>query len=391
MILPRLAVRNLLGAGLRTWLNVIVLSFSFVAIIFLQGLYDGMNKDATRQMIEMEYGGGMYWQEKYDPYDPFTIQDAHGLLPAQASEWIQAGRATPILVVQGTLYPRGRTVPILLKGIDPGQKIVGIPAAALSREVPGAVPAVIGTRMAEQTGLRAGDSVTVRWRDANGAFDAADLEIVEVMKTTVSSVDAGLAWVPLGALQKMAGMEGHATVLVLAKGFGVGDELPGWIPKGLDVLLSDILALVRSKSAGASVFYVVLLFLALLAIFNTQVLSIFHRRKEMGTLMALGMTRGKIIQLFTLEGALHSVLAAAAAALYGIPILLYFSKKGWIMPKAVGDFGFAISERLFPAYSTSLVVGTIAFVWALTTFVSFLPTRKIAKLKPTEALRGSLP
>jgi ABC-type lipoprotein release transport system permease subunit len=61
------------------------------------------------------------------------------------------------------------------------------------------------------------------------------------------------------------------------------------------------------------------------------------------------------------------------------------------MPKAVGDFGFAISERLFPAYSTSLVVGTIVFVWALTTFVSFLPTRKIAKLKPTEAVRGSLP
>jgi len=34
----KLALRNLLGARLRTWLNVIVLSFAFVAIIGLQGV-----------------------------------------------------------------------------------------------------------------------------------------------------------------------------------------------------------------------------------------------------------------------------------------------------------------------------------------------------------------
>jgi hypothetical protein len=42
MIIPKLALRNLLGAGLRTWLNVVVLSLSFVLIIWLQGLYKGM-------------------------------------------------------------------------------------------------------------------------------------------------------------------------------------------------------------------------------------------------------------------------------------------------------------------------------------------------------------
>ena len=64
----------------------------------------------------------------------------------------------------------------------------------------------------------------------------------------------------------------------------------------------DIQELIADKTVGASILYAILLFLAMLAIFNTQVLSIFRRRHEMGTMMALGFTRGKVIGLFTLEG-----------------------------------------------------------------------------------------
>ena len=46
MIIPKLALKNVLGVGLRTWLNVVVLSLSFVLIIFSQGLLEGMNRQA---------------------------------------------------------------------------------------------------------------------------------------------------------------------------------------------------------------------------------------------------------------------------------------------------------------------------------------------------------
>ena len=108
----------------------------------------------------------------------------------------------------------------------------------------------------------------------------------------------------------------------------------------------------------------------------------------MGTLMALGMTRTKIIELFTLEGALHGVLAAVVAAIYGIPLLSYVARIGWELPGAADSIGFAIGERLFPTYSAALVAGTTTLVLLVTTVVSFLPTRKIADLKPIDALRG---
>ena len=110
----------------------------------------------------------------------------------------------------------------------------------------------------------------------------------------------------------------------------------------------------------------------------------------MGTLMALGMTRGNIIKLFTLEGAIHGIIAVCTSAIVGIPLLAYITKTGWEMPESVDSIGIAIGEKIFPTYSASLVLGTILLVLIVTTVVSFLPTRRIAKLKPTDALRGKL-
>ena len=109
----------------------------------------------------------------------------------------------------------------------------------------------------------------------------------------------------------------------------------------------------------------------------------------MGTLMALGMTRSKIIQLFTLEGAMHAVLAAFVAAVYGIPLLMYVASTGYGLPEATDSFGMAIGNRIFPTYSAGLIIGTTLLVLVVTTIVSYLPTRRIAKLKPTDALRGN--
>jgi ABC-type lipoprotein release transport system permease subunit len=370
-------------------LNVVVLSLSFVLIICLQGLYNGMGDQIKEAQIDVEYGGGQYWHESYDPYDPLTLEDAHGAVPDPILNKIDKDEATPVLITQATIYPEGRLQPILLKGIDPAQTVVNIPSQFLVQEN-GEIPALIGTRMAKSAGLKIGDMIIVRWRDAQGTFDARDVHIAQIMKTVVPAVDRGQIWIPLETMRELMGMQNEASLVVMAKDI---EELPvvsGWNFKSLEFLLADVEYLIKTKKTGGSIMYMFLLLLAMLAIFNTQVLSIFRRKKEMGTMMAMGFTRGKIIQLFTLEGAFHSVLAGITAAIYGIPFLVWFAKKGWAMPKGYDDFGIALGEKLFPIYTAGLVFGTVMLILTVTTIVSFLPTRKIAKLKPTDALRGRL-
>jgi ABC-type lipoprotein release transport system permease subunit len=391
--LLRLALKNLLGAGLRTWLNVFVLSLSFVLIIFTQGLLEGMNKQAEEAMIAAEVGGGHYQHPAYDPYDPLSLADAHGPVPDPLAALAAAGQAAPVLVIQGTIYPGGRLFTVRVKGIEPGQTVVDIPTSFLGTALAGdEIPVLIGDRMAKTTGLKKGDAFTLQWRDARGTFDARDAAVVAVMKTSVQTIDSGQVWVPLGRLREMTGLAGEATFAVLAQGAAVpaAGAAGGWVFRGQDDFLADLRAMVESKTAGSSILYAIFLALAMLAIFDTQVLSIFHRRREMGTLMALGFTRGKVIGLFTLEGMLNGVLAALVAAAYGIPLLTWMARTGWALPGDTDSYGFAIGERLFPSYGVGLVAGTTLIVLLTTTFVSFLPTRKIAKLKPTDALRGRM-
>lgn len=392
MLIPKLAYRNIAGAGIRTWLNVIVLSIAFVTIIWVQGLIEGMGKFAMDDMIDKELGGGQFWHRVYDPYDPLTVEDAHGQPAPQLTELVSKGLAQPVLITSGAIFPDGREQNLLIKGINPKQKIINLPTSVLETRDPDTIPALIGTRMAKQTGLKKGDFVTMRWRDIHGTFDAADIQIAEIMNVTVPSVDNGQVWIPIEDLRKMLqSAPDEATLFVLAKNIEtIPQESGDWIYRDLDYLMSDILAIIETKSASTTILYALLLGMALLAIFDTQVLAIFRRRKEMGTLMALGMTRSRIISLFTLEGAMHALLALLVGAVYGVPLLYLTAKKGIPLPEAMSDFGIAISNTLYPSYGAGLLVGTTLLILITVTVVSMIPTRKIVKLKPTDALRGKL-
>jgi len=386
MIAIKLAFRNLLGAGLRTWLNVSVLSFAFVLIIFHLGMIDGWNRQGRNDTIQWEAGQGQYWHPEYDRYDPFTIRDAHAPLSGEIAKLIKEDKLTPILITQTTIYPQGRMQGAVLKGIDPNQKILKLPSSDLNN-AQDIYSAIIGKRMAETTKLSVGDKVLVRWRDKNGTFDAREIQIISIFNCDVPSVDNGQMYIALKVLQEMMNMENEATFLVTAEKFDV-HNIESWEFKDLDFLLADFDKLIQSKKAGGVIMEGLLLIIALLAIFDTQVLSIFRRQKEIGTYIALGMTRSQVVGLFTVEGGAHSILAALLGAVYGIPLFLYLDTIG--ISFGTPDMGLTIAETIYPYYSFGLVFTTLVFVVLSATIVSYLPARKIAKMKPTDALKGKL-
>jgi putative ABC transport system permease protein len=389
MITLKLAFSNLLGAGLRTWLNVIVLSFSFVVIIWLKGMLDGWDRQAKNDMTSWELGGGQYWQKNYDPDDPFTLTDSHDKIPEKWNQLISGGELTPILIAQGTLYPSGRMQSILIKGIDPGQTILSIPAASLTGDTT-EIRAIIGSAMAASTRLKKGDAVTLRWRDKNGAFDATEIIVADIFQTNVPTVDVGQIWIPIDQLRKMMLLQGEATLLVRRLNGAQISDSEGWIFKSHQFLLEDIDKIIRAKTTSSVVLWAILLMLAMLAVFDTQVLSIFRRQKEIGTYIALGMTKRQVVTLFTLEGAMNAVLAAIVGALYGIPLLAYQSIKGIAMPVKSSDYGLAMADKLYPEYGIGLILSTIIIVFLTTALVSYWPSRKITRMRPSEALRGKI-
>lgn len=388
-MVTKLALRNIFGSGLRTWLNIFILSLSYFVIIALQGFFVGWQEDATREMKEWDLAGGQYWQQSYDPYDPFTLDDSHGPTPKELQEKIKKDKAISILLTPATIYPKGRMRNIVLKGIDPQQKLLKIPTKHL-RSDEDEINCLIGSEFAKKIDIKEGEYLVLRWRDKNGVYDAEDVKIAHIFHTTVLTVESNQIWIPLSQLQEMLDLPGEVTIITM-KDENYNKQFQGWTYRNLDFLLADLKNMIKAKTVGSSIIYFLLLFLAVLAIFDTQILSIFRRRKEMGTMMAMGMTRPKIIQLFTTEGALHAVFAIFMGALYGIPLLNYFEKVGMNIGMDAKEWGLSgLEDALYPVYGWKLVLGTIIFVFLTVIIVSYLPTRKISRLKPTDALRGKM-
>ena len=365
----QLAFRNLIGAGLRTWLNVIVLSFSFVVIIWMKGIMVGWDHQAKTDMTNWQIGGGQYWHELYDPYDPFTLDESHAVIPAEFEKEIAEGNMEPLLIVQGAIFPQGRMQSVAIKGIKPKQDILYLPTHKLDTLTEN-IPAIIGSIMARNLQLDVGDNVIIRWRDANGTFDATEVEIRDIFFSNVPAAEMGQIYIPLEKLQAMMLLPGEATILTYRDETKDRQVLDGWNLQTKSDLTASVDEMIKTKSVGQSVLYGVLLLLAMLAIFDTQVLSIFRRQKEIGTYIALGYTRREVVGLFTVEGTMYAVLAALVGAAYGLPFLAWQAKAGWTMPMDVSEFGMAIAQTLYPVYSLGLVVSTVIIVMLVTAVTS---------------------
>ena len=389
-MLFKIALKNLLGAKLRTFLNVLVTAFSFFLILFISAMYDGMLQHAKQVTMETEIAGGAYWHPEYDPLDPINFEDAHSILPRDIQLLVDQKKAFPVLVSQASIYPDGRIMPAIMKGIPPDQNIVNMPTDALAGHDGIAIPVLIGKGMARDTKLEVGDSFTIRWLDADRTYDADEGTVVHIMDTENFKVDMGHIWIPLKKAQTMLAMAGEATYVTYKKGLPPVQDRGDWISRDINYLVQDMEAIIEADKPGAQIMYMILLALAAMGIFNAQVLSIFRRRKEIGTLMALGMNRSKIVGLFTLEGGLNAFLATIMTIVLFGPVLLYFGIYGIPLPLDYSEMGLMIAKRLIPIYTMGLLISTMAVISLIVLIVSYLPSRRIAMMKPTDALRGKI-
>ena len=389
-MLFKIALKNLLGARLRTFLNVFVTAFSFFLILFMSAMYDGMLQHAKQVTMDTEIAGGAYWHPKYDPLDPITFEDAHSVPPVALQALVDEKKAFSVLVSQASIYPGGRIMPAIMKGIQPDQSIVNMPTDALFGHEDIAIPVLIGKGMASESKLEVGDAFTIRWLDADLTYDANEGTVVHIMDTENFKLDMGHIWIPLNKAQSMLAMEGEATYVTYEKGVPPVQDKGDWIPRDINYLVQDMEAIIEADKPGAQILYLILLALAAMGIFNAQVLSIFRRGREIGTLMAIGMTRSRVVGLFTLEGGLNAVLAAVATLIFFGPVLWYFGVYGIPLPIDYSEMGLIMAKRLIPVYTIGLVISTTILVSIIVLIVSYIPSRRIAKMKPTNALRGKV-
>ncbi|MFA7641444.1 MAG: ABC transporter permease [Candidatus Cloacimonetes bacterium] len=387
----KLALRNILNNGWRSLINILILSIVLIIIIWMQATYHSWITQAEIQQGLWEYGEGILRARNYDPFDPLSFDESHAKIPSEYQTGILEGDLIPILLSPASIYPQMRMQAAVLKGIPQNQDVVVFPSEKLDHEEGDLVPVLIGQVMAKSSRLQEGDIFTIRVREITGSFNAIDAIVKEVLQIPAPSADIGTIWMDFDLLQKLRNAPDMASYFVMRNSKYFGKETEDFRFVDRNEYFADLYEMMDASSLQQTTIYGLLVFLAMLSIFDTQALAVFRRRKEIGTLSAMGLTKGKIISLFTLEGVLYTAFAIFLTPILGFPLFWYFATKGFPVLEGFDSFGLpGFVEPIMYEYPIGEILVIFAVILVLTAFVSWLPARKISKLDPVDALRGKV-
>ena len=241
--------------------------------------------------------------------------------------------------------------------------------------------AIVGTELARDLGLRVGDRFSVntgRVTDSMRVTGLIDLGIKDLNRRTVI--------VPLRSAQSLLELPGGATVLELQvtdvwQAERLAAELRQALPYKVESWQetnAQLVSALRAQSISTAVIRGVVAAVVVLGIASVLVVSVVQKQREIGILRAMGATRGQILRVFLLQGAVVGALGSVLGVLLAMLLVWLFTTL------AVGPDGQ-------PMFVIHLPPGTAAYTALLATVCGVLaalaPARRAARMDPAQAIR----
>lgn len=241
--------------------------------------------------------------------------------------------------------------------------------------------AIVGVELAHDLGLSPGDRVTVQTgtvADSMRVTALVDLGIKDLNRRTII--------VPLRAAQNMLGLPGGATHVDLAlrdvwRAQQVADELRRQLPYKVESWQESNAQLVTALNAqtiSTNLIRGVVLIVVVLGMASVLVVSVVQKQREIGILRAMGATRGQVLRVFLLQGALVGAVGSVLGL--GVARLMIFLFTHFVRGSD-GQPLFVIGLPL----PLALQVGVVALACGV--LAAIAPARRAAAMDPAQAIR----
>ncbi|MBI35845.1 MAG: hypothetical protein CMP67_10845 [Flavobacteriales bacterium] len=134
--------------------------------------------------------------------------------------------------------------------------------------------------------------------------------------------------------------------------------------------------------------FMLIIWIALsLGIVNTMLMSILERTRELGMLMAIGMSRLKIVQMIFFETTILTIIGVPIGIVLSVITVGYFGDVGIdlsVANAALENFGY--STIIYPEVKTSFYYQVIFQVIFVSFISTIFPVVRALRLKPIEAI-----
>ncbi len=408
MKLRNIAIRNLKRNKKRSMLSVTATAISTFAIVFLFAFVGGLSKDM--EDIAVHYVTGEI-QVRHIDFDEKSfsldraIDNYKDVLALIKREYTNV-EISPRIKFPATVFDK--------ENYDKSYVSFGVGVDFESEEsylglkdkiVEGVMPTdpreiIMGQGLAKELHLKVGEKFTAITTTRKGASSGITFKVAALAKFSDSAFTNKTFIVSLEELPKMLRMEG-AVSDILIKGFGKGD-LKVIAQDIKDLLVAngfDQLDLIEWKSSGSYQFVVMaesiysvmaffFFFMASSVIANTMLMVVFERRKEIGTITAMGMSGKEVVKLFFIEAFFLGVIGATVGVVAGILVVLPFSFIGMDISAMAGELDFGASFFIYPQINLKSTLMVFVYSVFVASIVSYFPSKGASKVDPVVALRG---
>lgn len=397
----KLALRNIIRQRRRSAIALLAVSFGVIAMMLSAGFIEWILWATRESAIDNQYGHiqvvkpGYHEGSQADPYAfllPGTSPALSALGQLQGVESI-ASR----LVFSGLLSHGEHTLSFIGEGIEPGKD----PALKNLQVIKGRklLPSddngvLMGVGLARNLGVTTGDSVVLLVSTASGGINAIEDKVVGLTFTSMKAIDDASLRVPIGAARKLMRVNGSHVWITTLRQTELTDDAVRQLGsagtlKPFEVVPWTRLADFYNKTAElfsrqVGVVQLIIAIIIVLSISNTMTMTVMERTVEIGTAMALGIKRGRILTLFLTEGLLIGVLGGVTGIVAGYLLATIASTIGIPMPPPPGmTEGYDAAIRLTP----EILLEAAALSLITTLLASIYPAWRASRLVIVDALR----
>ena len=276
---------------------------------------------------------------------------------------------------------------------------------------PGKEEMNIGVNLANDLGLKLGDTLTIVTQTAYGSIAAMNLKIVGIFSYGVVSIDRTTFFMPLDKAQQLLDLDNPSTglgagavteIFVFIKDMNKAKEVAKEIKISLDQVYPGqyttkawqdqgilFVYMGLAKNIYASIYFLVL-FLASFTILNTMFMSVLERTKEIGMMKSLGMKDRQVMGVVLLEAMLIGTIASFIGAIWGSGIAYYLAVVGIDFTatfETMKNFNFPLSSVYRAIFSWGIVFFGFCMGILFSVVAAIPPALRAAQMEPTEALR----
>lgn len=393
----RIAWRFMAENPLQTLLISIAIAVGTAVIIFITALMNGLQQNTVNKTLGSQAHIKLESTRLYNRMPAVSLDQHRILLETQRAQplqridsWqavMQALDAIPSLtavspIVSGpALVQRGRaSASVIINGIDAQryQKIVDLPSnIQLGSYRISSQDVLIGSELAKDLGLQAGDKLRIQAADGRTAL----VRVSGVFSMGVQELDSRQIYIDLKQAQTLLNLVGGITGLEVkiddiftAREWGArlerltGLHIKNWMDNN-----SQLLNALRSQKMTTQMIRLFVGLAVALGIASVMAVSVVQRTREVGILRAMGSTREQILRVFLIQGA----MLGAIGAVFGMA-------GGYVLVHLFNGFG----ARLFFVSVHPEVTITALFVAICTGILAAaLPARRASRYDPAEAIR----